>query len=362
MQTIGRTSVGTTRQDDNRINKAGNTIRCDKSRKSYGAKRCRNSFLRSAILPIAPQIVTREDYRGNKYNLITQENYEYLRDSYFRYAELMNVKAQHTPDKSLGKSISNLYSEMGELVNNSGVFLNFEEKNGRLYFNLWQTHTWGQYILYFFPIKFIENLNSKLRRIAITFIHNLMKANGFTTINDEDDVDCIIEWFSDTDDEEEPEERKNKERLIRSYKKKGKIYNSLDRVWRKSYYKNLPKAIEKYECKNGFEQGLIELMKKGLEFIKPDKSIMYYAYDPFFDEEPDVLPVGLEQQIRVIYDFDLITKSLEDHLTHHLHNSYDIIPVSTFEVTPQTEKPFLLEDTYPERFFNWADEFIYYIR
>ncbi len=30
MQTIGRTSVGTAREDDNRIDQAGGTIRCDK--------------------------------------------------------------------------------------------------------------------------------------------------------------------------------------------------------------------------------------------------------------------------------------------------------------------------------------------
>ena len=44
MQTIGRTSIGTARKDDNRIDQAGGTIRCDKSRESYGANGCRNSL------------------------------------------------------------------------------------------------------------------------------------------------------------------------------------------------------------------------------------------------------------------------------------------------------------------------------
>ena len=110
MQTIGRTSIAAACKDDNRINQAGDTIWCDKSRESYGAERCRNSFLKTAILPIAPQVVTREDYRGNNYNLITQENYNYLRDSYFRYAELMNVKAEHTPGRTIGEGIVNIYN------------------------------------------------------------------------------------------------------------------------------------------------------------------------------------------------------------------------------------------------------------
>ena len=52
MQTIGRTSVGTARKDNNRIDQAGGTIRCDKSRESYGANGCRNSFLGRAIAEI----------------------------------------------------------------------------------------------------------------------------------------------------------------------------------------------------------------------------------------------------------------------------------------------------------------------
>ena len=127
MQTIGRTSVGTAREDDNRIDQAGGTIRCDKSRESYGANGCRNSFLKTPILPIAPQTIMRESYSGNSYNLITQENYEYLRDSYFRYAELMNVKAEHTPGRTIGEGIVNLYNEMNDLVNKSGMYLNLED-------------------------------------------------------------------------------------------------------------------------------------------------------------------------------------------------------------------------------------------
>lgn len=361
MQTSGSISIGTTRKDDNRIDQAGGTIRCDKTRESYGAKRCRNSFLKSSVLPIAPTIVTRENCCGNPYNLITQENYEYLRDSYIRYAELMNVKAEHNPGRSIGEGISNLYHEMDALVGDR-MYLNYEEDNGRLYFNLWKTHTWGEYTLYYFPIKFVENLTPKLRRIAITFIHNLMEANGITTINDEDDTVWAIDMLSEGYEDEDTKDRKAREKLVESYTN-GRIYKLLDKVWRKSYYKNLLKAIEDYECNNGFEQGLVDLMRKGLEFLKPDKSIMCYAYDPFFDDEPDYLPMTLGQQIRVVYDSDdMVTEYLVDLFNSSRQETYEIIPASTFAVSPQTNKVFKLEDTYPERFFKWADEFINYIR
>ena len=363
MQTIGRTSIGTACKDDNRINQAGDTIWCDKSRESYGAERCRNSFLKTAILPIAPQVVTREDYRGNSYNLITQENYDYLRDSYFRYAELMNVKAEHTPGRSIGEGIVNIYNEMNDLVNKSGMYLNLEDDNGSLYFNVWNTHTWGEYTLYYFPIKFVEELNPTLRRIVITFYHDFMKENGITTINDEDDMYWTIDMLSESYyEDEDAKERRAREKLIKSYRG-GKAYKLLDKVWRKSYYKNLPKAIEVYDCKNGFEKGLIELLRRGLEFIKSEKSIMYYGYDPFYDEEPDYLPMTLGQQIRVVYDSDdIVTEHLIDFFNSTRQETYEIIPASTFAVSPKTDKVFTLEDTYPERFFKWADDFIHYIR
>ena len=121
--------------------------------------------------------------------------------------------------------------------------------------------------------------------------------------------------------------------------------------------------IEVYDCKNGFEKGLIELLRRGLEFIKPEKSIMYYGYDPFYDEEPDYLPMTLGQQIRVVYDSDdIVTEHLIDFFNSTRQETYEIIPASTFVVSPKTDKVFTLEDTYPERFFKWADDFIQYIR
>ena len=241
------------------------------------------------------------------------------------------------------------------------VHVNYEERNGRLYFNLWQTHTWGEYTLYYFPVKFVEALNPKLRRIAMSFLHHLMRANGFSTINDEEDTNWVFEMFSQDDDGEDRKERAERHRLLQSYKE-GRIYKLLDRVYRKSYYKNLPEAIDKYECRNGLEQELIALMRQGLEFVNPDKSIMSYAYDPWFDEEPEYYPKGLEQQIRVVYDCeDIMTEYLIDFYNSSRQETYDIIPITTFALSPETDKVFSREDNYPERFFRWADKFINFI-
>ena len=311
MCTVGRISSETAGKPYHQPDKAGIPTGSKQDRKNYGSKRGCNSFLNMAFSPIAPQKVIREGYDGISHNLITQENYEFLRDSYFRYAELLYVAAPHNPGRSFGEGIVNLYQEMEALLDEN-VSINYEERNGRLYFNLWQPHTWGEYTLYYFPVKFVEELNPKLRRIALSFLHHLMVENGFSTINNEDDTDWVFDMFSQDDAGEDEQEQAERRKLLQSYKS-GRIYKLLDRVWRKSYYKDLPKAIDRYECQNGMEQELIDLMRQGLEFIDPDKSIMSYAYDPLFDEEPDYYPMGLEQQIRVIYDTkDVITDYLID--------------------------------------------------
>lgn len=209
----------------------------------------------------------------------------------------------------------------------------------------------GEYTLYYFPVKFVEELNPTLRRIVITFYHDFMKENGITTINDESDMDWAIDMLTEgCYEDEDAKERRAREKLVKSYKD-GRAYKLLDRVWRKSYYKNLPKAIEEYECKNGFEQGLIELLRRGLEFIKTEKAIMYYGYDPFYDEEPDYLPMTLEQQIRVVYDSDdIMTEHLIDFYNSSRQESYDIIPASTFAVSPTTDKVLHLKIPTPKGF------------
>ncbi len=64
--------------------------------KNYSAQRCCNSFLKTTFQSTVPSFIIK-DYGEDTFNIITQENYDFLRDSYFRYAELLNVKVDHTP-------------------------------------------------------------------------------------------------------------------------------------------------------------------------------------------------------------------------------------------------------------------------
>ena len=297
-----------------------------------------------------------EDSDGKRHNLITRENYGFLRDSFFRYAYLMEKEAVHTPGRTFGEGIARLHEEMDDLVG-EGLNVNIEEQDGRLLFKLWKAHHWGKLTLYYFPMKFVEALGPELRRISITFIHELMKANGIQTVLDEDDTEYVLTWISEEVPEEVPEERKKRLRLLHSYEN-GRIKRLLQRVERKCYYKNLPKALDTYEPQNGFEQPLVDAMKRGLPFLTPARGIMQYAYDAYYSENPDFHPMYLQQQIRVVYDInDIVSDYLVDYYNSCSRETYDITPVTALDLSPDTEELFSMDD-YPERFFRWADEFI----
>ena len=101
MCTIGRTSVGTARKAHHRPDRTECTTRCEQDRTDYGSKRGRNSFLNTALAPIAQKSIVVDSYGSNGINVITQENYEFLRDSFFNYALLLKQEAVHTPGKSI---------------------------------------------------------------------------------------------------------------------------------------------------------------------------------------------------------------------------------------------------------------------
>lgn len=358
MHTTERTTVGPARKAHHKPDGTGLPVRDGQERKDCGAKRCRNSFLSTALAPIAPESVCVEIYENcnsGEVNVITRENYEFLRDSYFNYALLLQMAAEHTPGNSIGESIGRLYDEMYALVDDS-LNVNIEHEKGRLFFRLWKHHQWGEFTLYYFPVKFLESLNPVLRKIAVTFINRLMKANGISTFLEDEESDFMFEMLSE-DEGTDSRERKRQLKLLESYQN-GKINRLLKRVETKSYYRNLPKAIESYVPQNGFERQLIGVMKRGLPFLTPEKGIMQYGYDAFYTENPDFHPMYLEQQIRIVYDInDVVTEYLVDYYNSYSRETYDIVPITVLDLSPDTEEVFRMDD-YPENFFKWAEEFI----
>ena len=191
-----------------------------------------------------------------------------------------------------------------------------------------------------------------------------MKANGLSTINDDDDAFWAQDILLDSCycEDEDPSERRRRHRRIRSYESGGRVYKALATLESRSYYADLWKALERYHCADEMERNLIELMKKGMKFVSKEKSIMNYQYDPFYEEDSDFTPMQMWQQIRIVYDINgVVENEMADLFNLNSRETYELIPTSTFELTPEADRVFVLEDDYPERFFEWADEFLCFI-
>lgn len=357
MPTPKRISSKSARKADNKSDSEKLSLRSKQANENNGAQRCCNSFLKTKIQCTVPSFLIR-DWGQCTFNVITQENYEFLRDSYLRYAGLLNIKAEHTPGNTLNESMTQLYYDMQTILSDY-IGVNIEHEGGKLYFTLWKCHRWGYYDLYYFPVKFLTQVNVELRRIGISFFNRLMRANGITSILDCDEHYSIIEYIlSDYEDDELDKDRLRDKRRINSYQT-GAIHKLLTRIQRTSYHDDLLEALRGYCPRSEWESQLIEAMEEGIEFTKPKKPIMHYGYDPFYMEDPDIRPIDLERQICVVYeDDDIVTRTLIDLINSDYQESYEILPASTMKLTPHTESLFKMTDDYPDRFFKWADRFI----
>lgn len=317
-------------------------------------------FLTTLFKPVATTSVTRPGWYGVTHEYVTHENFEYLRDSYLRYAQLMGEQPQEIEGDTLGERISNVHDAMKALVS-TDFGVNIDRDEGLLRFTLWKDHDWSEWSLYWFPVKFIEKLNPRLRRIAVTFMHEFMHSNKMHTINDEPDTEMTLDWMEECRNECNDRDARTYDREIYSYRE-GKIYKALRRIERKSYYKNMPQALDRYEPANEYEGDLLELMKEGLQFIGADKpAIIDYSYDPDEQEEPDFRPLDLERQVRIVYDLnDMFYEILLDSFNCEQRETYCYEPRTVLELSPTTDALLAVND-YPERFYKWSDRFARHI-
>ncbi len=152
------------------------------------------------------------------------------------------MEAVHIPGNSIGEGIARLYDEMNALVGDD-LNVNIEQEGGRLFFRLWKKHRWGSYTLYYFPVKFLESLNPVLRRIAITFLHKLMRANSIGTFSKTMIRTVCSRCFRNVTTVI-LQEGKERLKLLDSYQT-GKINRLLKRVESKPITRTFPKPLKR---------------------------------------------------------------------------------------------------------------------
>lgn len=96
------------------------------------------------------------------------------------------------------------------------------------------------------------------------------------------------------------------------------------------------------------------LMGKGVPCI------MDYQYDWIYEKEPDFMPAPLESQILLAYSTnDEIVRDMMSTFSADMQESYNLTPVSTMLLTPETDRIFSMDD-FPERFAGWFNRFVHH--
>lgn len=356
MYTVEQIPVGKSCEGHNRPDGAGFQSGDRQEKEDCGTRRCRYPFLTVPVTEKAPQSVVKQWRDGEWYELISRENYEYLRDSYLRYAGLLGMSVSSSPCGIFGEDIVKVYKAMKALVGDD-IGVNIEQDAGRLKFRLWKHLDWRDTTMYYFPVKFIRELNPELRHISATFMHDLMTGNGMNTVLECGGFDYVMEGLFNPG-EEPSKEAEERARLRRSYKK-GAICRLLKSIGRKRHCKDLARSLDRYKPQNGYEKDLVDLMGEGSQFLYPEKPLLRYAYDPYFREKPEFDPIGLEEQVMVVYDSnDAVTKSLIGYYDSYYPETYAVLPMDTLDLSPDTDRLFSTDDDYPTRFYIWADRFI----
>ena len=360
MQTvIGTTNgrPGTTYYQRGRMHRHQPGNRQQKEKKA-AAGRNRNDFLTGRILPVTPDYCM-EIRAGEKINLTTRENFDFLYRSALRYSALVGLRLPFRPTgKSPRMNIIKLYRAMDTML---PEHVNLEEENGSCTSASTGSMSGRNINCSGYRWNSRRDCRRKLGKIALEFIRQLARHHGIPKSTDTSYYEMAHDYLEDYrlyDEEATAGEIRRKAALAKLYEK-GKAHRILKRMDNpKGFLADLEGEIRKYHTKKNNERALLELLTEGTAYISyGSPSIMQYSYDWAYEEAADFKPVGLDTQIMVTWSVkDAMNDEMESYFNSDYQESYAITPVTTFHLTPDTEKPFSMDD-FPERFSQWLARF-----
>lgn len=368
MQTVAGLRNGAAGAPHNRETRVGNGHKPGNKAaeaKVAAAARKRNGFLMGRLLPVASGLRVETD--GVKTDIATTANLDYLYRSAANYARLLGVKLKFNCKKyarhpKLG--MAELYRAFDAIVSEN---VNFEIDGGRPTFCLYSFSKWPDYEVLWLPLDFIANLSKEVRRVTLEFIRRFARHHGMRNITGSYHYsmaeDCLSYSYDDEPDDGRNEaERRRTLRLLGSYNN-GRISRLFRRLGGRALCRDLEEALESCLPEGEAERTLLGIIKDGFMLIGKGKpSIMDYEYDWAKEDDPDIMPVGLECQILLAYSLDdAVAEEVMQAFSADVHEGYNLTPVTRLFITPETDKVFK-EDDFPERFTKWFYNFVGHAR
>lgn len=256
--------------------------------------------------------------------------------------------------------IVRLYGVMENLL---PEHVNLELVDGRLTFCLYRFHKWPDYELLWLPLEFTERLGPPVRRVVLEFIRRFIRHHRMDDLKGTyyyDMTEDYMERCTDDPDEYTPDDRRRITRLMASYDD-GKIARLLKRMRGRAFCTGLEDGLESCRPQTDGERKLLELVREGMTLMgKGVPCIMDYQYDWIYEKEPDFMPAPLESQILLAYSTnDEIVRDMMSTFNVDMQESYNLTPVSTMLLTPETDRIFSMDD-FPERFAGWFNRFVHH--
>lgn len=329
-------------------------------KKKATTRRNYNDFLMGRILPFIPDYYIQIS-ETERVNITTEENFKYLYHSAQKYATLAGIDLPFRRTKGTPRTnISNLYKALDSIL---PEHINLEQKNGILYFCLYQYHDWED-ALYWIPLDFTEKLPKQLKRITLEFIRRFIRHHDIEDITGTYYYEMAEDYLANYGNyvkEAPAKEIKSYAAVIQSYEK-GKAHRALQQINKRKFCANLEREIQNCHPNKNNEHILLDLIKEGMEYISPEcPNIMHYSYDWAYEKSPEFHPIELHAQLALTYSInDALMDEMETYYRSDWQESYAITPVTILYLTPETDKLFTMDD-FPERLSRWLHRFIKHI-
>lgn len=332
-------------------------------KKTASSARKRNGFLTGRLLPVTSDYYAECPEKGTDINVATREAFDYLYCSAANYAALLGVDLPFPRKKRSSHPRLDIVRLYGVMENLLPEHVNQELVDGRLTFCLYRFHKWPDYELLWLPLEFTEQLGPPVRRVVLEFIRRFIRHHRMDDLKGTyyyDMTEDYMERCTDDPDEYTPDDRRRITRLMASYDD-GKIARLLKRMRGRAFCTGLEDGLESCRPQTDGERKLLELVREGMTLMgKGVPCIMDYQYDWIYEKEPDFMPAPLESQILLAYSTnDEIVRDMMSTFSVDMQESYNLTPVSTMLLTPETDRIFSM-DNFPERFADWFNRFVHH--
>ena len=315
------------------------------------------------------------DIRGTDLCSLSNKNFEYeeganiayLEETVLRYCQNHNVDFEYKRTGQFWKDILSLFEIVEQGCPDAHeVNLEYSDKHKRFVLVESGYCSFPEYRLFFFPIKFIENLEGDMRMLALTFVEFMKMRCGFSTPYDHFDFCASLGLFDAANWRESEmilEYGEEEFRFVENYNEGSikSIFNELEKISGNDIEARLRTLLLSVKPKDSWEHRILRAMEEGLSLME-ENCLYHYFPDVYSDEEGDYFSDGYieyERMFCLCYgdDYhDAITDMTINNFNMDIQNLDMMDLKDSVLLTPDSSEAFCPSD-FPQKWADWYQQF-----